>query len=232
MADALFIVPTVYARRDRLTVFLDACAGTIRGDTEIMLALDEEELGDWAPLLPGLAGAGPWLWSASAPRMALGPKMNRHSSEAAFLYPRVGFLADDTVPVTEGWDVKLTEALRTPGIAWARSNRRNDIPEHHLVSSIILRALGWYWMPKLTHYRADNVLADLGRAAGCLRYCGDVLIRHEHHEMGAAHDETYRAAEAGGTLDHAAYGRWIASGQCWSDAETVRKAVQAWPVQS
>ena len=209
MADALFIVPTVRPRYGRLLKFLEAAEKTMRGDTEIMLALDEEELGEWAPFLAELETGPAWLWSASAPRMSLGPKMNRHATQAMHAYPRVGFLADDTLPVTEGWDVKLTEALRTPGIAYARSNRRNDIPEHHLVSAVILRALGWYWLPTLRHYWADNVLGDLGRGAGCLRYVPSVTIRHEHYDVTPAeHDQVYREAERGGALDAAAYAAW------------------------
>lgn len=231
MADALFIVPTVYARIGRLRTFLDACQQTRRGDTDIMLALDEEELGDWAPFLVELEDCGPpWVFPASAPRMPLGPKMNRHAGEAMWGWPRVGFLADDTVPVTEGWDVKLTDALKTPGIAYARSNRRNDIPEHHLVSSVILRALGWYWEPGLRHYYADNVLGALGAACGCLRYVPAAEIRHDHWESAAVeHDETYRVAEERGAEDKAAYLAWASPvGRGRLDVAKVRKALREW----
>lgn len=225
--DSLFIVPTVWARQGRLVTFLNACEKTIRGDTQVCLAIDAEEVREWAPFLAAHVTGGPdWLFAVSAPRMSLGPKMNYHAIRAAQNWPRVGFLADDTVPVTPGWDVKLKEALRTRGIAYARSNRRNDIPEHHLVSAAILDALGWYWLPGLRHYRADDVWANLGHAAGCLRYVHDAEIRHEHHETGAApRDRVYRDAEERGAEDHATFARWLGSQQYVKDVLTVQRTV-------
>lgn len=202
--------------------FLDAYKATVQGDTELLVVADEDEEDAYAGLvLPERAGF------TLLPRMHLGPKLNAVCVPEAERYRAVGFLADDCVPETPGWDVLITQALAAPGIAYPRDHRRDDIPEHPFVSSVIIAALGWFWEPSLLHYCADCVWADLGRAADCLRFVPEASVRHEHHSTGLSRrDRTYSEAEVNGPADQAAYMTWRR--HCMEgDADTVRAAIRA-----
>lgn len=220
-APAVFIVPTVAARRPRLEAFLAAYDDTAEA-SQLLIAVDTEDHGTWDGLkLPHGAHM------AAAPRMDLGPKVNHWAMRHAGDWDHVGFLADDCIPETPGWDLMLLEALDgRPGIAYPQSGR-NALPEHWLMSSSVLRALGWAFQPGLKHYYADVVLSEIGSMAGCL-YPAGCMVRHEHHDRAAVeHDQTYRQAElAHGGPDGEAYALWRARDRM-HDVMRVRAVVDA-----
>jgi hypothetical protein len=206
-ADLLVIIPT-RGRRAQLDRFLAAAATTRQAATDLLVVIDDDDTATYEGLaLPPRARA------VMGPRARLAPKLNRHAVPAARDYPAVGFLADDTVPVTPGWDRLLLGALGTPGIAYPDDRRRDDVPEHPFISSAIIAALGWFFEPSLRHYYADDVLADLGRGAGCLAYVPEAVVDHLHYQTrpGVARDATYTEAEAEGFRDRQAYQQWRAS---------------------
>jgi hypothetical protein len=74
-----------------------------------------------------------------------------------------------------------------------------------------VKALGWFCEPSMQHYYIDNVWADLGRHAGCLRICPDVLFENFHYSLGksgSGHDKVYSEAEKLGPADQLAYQTW------------------------
>lgn len=200
--------------------FLVAFAATVQGDTDLLAVTDNDDQGTYAGLvLPERASM------TVLPRMNLAPKLNAVCVPAAQRYKAIGFLADDTLPETPGWDVLLLGALETPGIAYPQGHRRSDIPEHPFISSGIVTALGWFFEPSLCHFYADNVLADLGRTAGCLRHVPQASVRHMHYTRTCTPgDRTYFEAEVNGPADQAAYQAWRRERMA-ADAAVVRAAV-------
>jgi hypothetical protein len=228
VADLLVVVPT-RGRAALMDRFVEAWSATVQGDTELLVVADEDDQSTYDGLrLPARAGF------TVLPRMWLGPKLNAVCVPEAERYRAVGFLADDCLPQAPGWDVMLTRALATPGIAYPEDRRRDDIPEHAFISSEIITALGWFFEPSLAHYYTDNLLADLGRAAGCLRYVPDAVVAHLHYQVGgtgAKRDRTYAEAEKNGALDYGAYQAWRAE-RMGADVATVRGALEAGPCRS
>lgn len=220
MSDLLVVVPT-RGRRVLLERFLEAWSATVAvmDGTDLMVVTDDDDQDTYEGLeLPPRASV------TVLPRMWLGPKLNAVCVPAAERYKAVGFLADDCVPQAPGWDLMLTRALGTPGIAYPEDRRRDDIPEHPFISSEIITALGWFFEPALAHYYADHVLADLGRTAGCLRYVPDAVVAHLHYHVrgtGAERDRTYAEAERNGTADYFAYQAWRTARMA-ADAAMVR----------
>jgi hypothetical protein len=215
--DLLVIVPT-RGRRAQLDRFLAAADATRQAATDLLVVIDDDDTATYEGLvLPSRAHA------VTDPRVRLAPKLNRHAVPAARNYPVIGFLADDTVPVTPGWDRLLLAALATPGIAYPDDQRRDDVPEHPFISSAIITALGWFFEPSLRHFYADDVLADIGRGAGCLAYVPEAVVEHLHYQTrpGVARDATYTEAEAEGFRDQQAYQQWRASRMA-DDIATVR----------
>ena len=89
------------------------------------------------------------------------------------------------------------------------------------MSSDIVAALGWMCLPELKHFWCDNVWADLGRGAGCLRHLRAVAVDQLHPgAKTAAPDQTY--ADSGKKIpeDRGAYFAWR-GGRMAADIETV-----------
>jgi len=150
------------------------------------------------------------------PRGMIGPKRNYAARMFMDEYDALMCAEDDiTFGATRGWDTILMgelAAMGGSGMVYPDEDRRTDIPENVLISTDIVKALGWFCEPSMQHYWIDNVWADLGRGAGCLRLCTDVKWENFHYTMGKAgnttRDETYSTAERLGPADALAYRVW------------------------
>ena len=118
------------------------------------------------------------------------------------------------VPRTPGWDRALCRAITDmggTGFSYPFDGTREDVPEACVMSSDIVAALGWMMLPDLQHFWCDNVWADLGRGAGCIRHLRAVAVDHLHPGAKKANgDKTY--AESGTKIpeDREAYFAWRA----------------------
>lgn len=222
--DCVIMVPS-RGRPARLGRMLARAAATRQARTEFRVLLDSDDAARYEGT-DGLAFRS-WCTVTVRRRAWLTEKLNREAQAAAGAAPAVGWLADDTWPDTPGWDVLLLEALERdgPGVAFGDGGRRPGFPEHQVISSSIVRALGWYFEPSLRHYYTDNVWADLADAAACRRYVPAAVIRHDHYEVtGAPRDQTYIAAEVNGRFDREVYLVWRTR-RFRQDAQTIREAI-------
>jgi hypothetical protein len=158
----------------------------------------------------------------TGPRKGLAATTNDLAAAAVGEYDALASLGDDHVPITPGWDIALLKALGAGGIAYPNDLIRDDIPEAVVISSSIVRALGWMCQPTLKHWYIDNVWADLGRGAGCLAYLPDVIVKHER--IGVPDDDTYRDAWPLVREDEGRYRAWRAA-QMAADVATVKEVV-------
>jgi hypothetical protein len=86
---------------------------------------------------------------------------------------------------------------------------REDIPEAVVMSSDIVAALGWMCEPSLSHFYCDNVWADLGRGAGCLRHLRAIAVDHLSPVTGQVKaDATNRDNGRSLDADRDAYWAW------------------------
>ena len=132
---------------------------------------------------------------------------------AAGKYRALASLSDDHVPRTQGWDRLLLDAIDGmggTGFAYGDDlGQRENLATSVVVSADIVQALGWFMLPACAHYHVDNAWMDLGRGAGCLAWCPDVVIEHAHPFWGAVPmDATYESEFARGDADLAAYETW------------------------
>jgi hypothetical protein len=160
------------------------------------------------------------------PRLRLVGKLNV-TAAANLDYPALMFVGDDHVFRTPGWDQKMLAALKRmggSGMLYPDDKRRNDVPEICMISSDIVRALGWFANPAMTHYYIDNSWADVGNGAQCLRWVPQAVVEHLHYSVHAEtkHDATYKEAEDFGPADHDAYMRWRGA-DMHNDIAAVRK---------
>lgn len=125
-------------------------------------------------------------------------------------YHYVGFMGDDHMPRTTGWEDRVIEALDSsePRVVYG-----NDLFQGRRLATAafmhmrMVKAMGWMAPPVLSHLYVDNFWMELGRAFG-LVYLEDVVIEHLHPAAGkAAPDERYAAVNAPSvdTADRAAF---------------------------
>ena len=211
--DLLIITPT-RGRPDNLKRLLETVHATARAATHVIAGVDDDdpELLAYHAVMDAHGGEGDLL--RVAPRMGLVAWTNAIAADYVDSYSYLASLGDDHVPRTKGWDAALIRAIEDmggTGFAYPWDGVREDIPEAVVMSSGIVAALGWMCLPELSHWYPDNVWADLGRGAGCLRHCRAVWVEHAHPVTGKAPgDKTYQESAVKIAEDKAAYQQWRA----------------------
>ena len=139
----------------------------------------------------------------------------------------LGFAGDDHVPRTAGWAGRYLEELRDLGTGIVYGDdmlQGRELPTQWAMTWDIVNMLGRMVPSGVEHLYCDNVIKQLGEAAGCLRYLPDVVIEHMHFVNGKAPaDEGYlrvnRPEQYSRDLD--AFHRWQAQ-QLPIQAEAIR----------
>jgi hypothetical protein len=111
-------------------------------------------------------------------------------------YPTIlGFMGDDHVPRTPGWDVLIQLSLSElqTGIVYGNDLFQGEkLPTAAFLTSNIVQKLGFMAPPALAHLYVDNFWLDLGTDINRLKYLDDVVIEHLHPGVGKAPwDQTY-----------------------------------------
>jgi len=219
--DLLVIVPS-RGRPANVARLIRALGQTMESGGELALGLDDDD-----PTLPqtraAIAGAPFPVSVRTGQRDTWAGWTNGIACGAAETFRALCSLGDDHVPATSGWDTRLIDAIdKAGGTGFAYGNdllQAYRLPTAIMVSSDIVRALGWLCQPSLKHYFADDVWKALGEGAGCLSYLPGVIIEHRHRSKTGHSDVTYAQAQAHWHADRAAYDSWRAAGM----AADVRK---------
>lgn len=205
LGDLLVIVPS-RGRPQNIARLLDAVHATAKMKTRVHVAVDDDdpELDRYEYVLKQAGADGDEM--TVGPRKGLCEWTNKLAVTYAGSFPFLASLGDDHVPFTPGWDKALIRAIVEmggTGFAYPWDGTREDIPEAVVLSSDIVAALGWMCLPGLSHWYPDNVWADLGRGAGCLRHLRAVKV--EHAWKG---DQTSRESSVSLAADREAYYAW------------------------
>ena len=99
------------------------------------------------------------------------------------------FLGDDNIVTTEGWDLAMSVTLAKNGygIAYGNDHLQEDkLPTSIMITSNIVKALGFMAPPTQKHLYADNFWQVLGKGLGALYYFPSVHWEHLHFINGKA----------------------------------------------
>lgn len=195
--DGLLLAVPSRGRPGNIERLANAMAGTCRGDTTLVVGLDEDdpalpeylrlqEIQGWeAVVLSGLRSVVPW--------------MNRLILPRADAYIYTGSIGDDNVPSTVGWDVRIMEALEGAPFAFGNDLYPTRPPGtlccHVFCRSEVVRRLGYFGPPSIRHMYVDVVWMAWGIATG-IDYLHDVIIEHRHYTVGAPFDESYAVSQS------------------------------------
>lgn len=193
---------------------------------EVLIDEDDPELAHYRAVLEADRRFGRGLSLTVGRRTGYTATLNTAAARRWDLDGILGAFGDDVVFRTHGWDDRVDETLRKPGIAYGDDliHGKNH-PSAVFMSSVIARALGWFALPTTTHQWADDGWKKLGQATGLLRFMDGVVFEHEHPGVGKADwDDTYNSVfdSDRAKADHAGFTGWVESGGLDADAAKVR----------
>jgi hypothetical protein len=199
-AGLVVIVPS-RGRPERFRHFLDAFTATRElRRTELVVALDRDDptRDDYPDRLP--SGC---RYSIDEP-LGFAPRFNRLASLWALDSLAIGNFGDDHLPRTPGWDARLLDAALNLGSGVVYPNdlwQREALPTAPVITSDIVRALGWYSPPRLRHVYVDNFWRALGIMLGRFRYLPDVIVEHMHPSVPDESNPELRKAAVDATYE-------------------------------
>jgi hypothetical protein len=163
------------------------------------------------------------------PRGTMVEKLNFVATQLIDDYDRMVWYADDNEFITPHWDTLMQRTLdEMGGSGWVYSydHRRTDIPETWMVSTDIVREMGWLANPVLSQYYVADSIAVIAKRASLLRFCKEAEVPHHHYDVDPAvtRDETYQMAERNfGPRDQATFMMWKDSTQVAAVVSVLRR---------
>lgn len=155
--------------------------------SDICVAIDDDQ----SELYPRIEGV---IYEVN-PRLRMNGTLNLVANKYADKYETIFFLGDDHRTRTHGWDEKLYEPIKRRGYGLSYGNdllQKQNLATAVMMSTNIIRIIGYMAPPKLIHLYMDNFWMNLGKALQCLDYVGNVTIEHMHYMAGKSEaDEQY-----------------------------------------
>jgi hypothetical protein len=183
-------------------------AETCRGDTDLIVAVDDDDPADYRSL--------DLVTLVTGPRLSLVGWLNVLADEYADQYDNIGHIGDDNLPRTIGWDVRIEESLERNLFCFGNDLDPGRVPGslsvHVFMRSEVVDKLGYMGPPSIQHMYVDPVWFAWG-AATSIEYLGDVVLEHLHYTLGKSPaDESYRRSTALIPEDLYAYRGYMAGG--------------------
>jgi hypothetical protein len=189
MNQLAILVPT-RGRPNNLARLQHAFTETCEAATRLVALVDDDdpELPAYQALADQLRGE-PFFRLEIGPRLRLGPTLNVAGPKWAARSSVVGFMGDDHVPRTAGWDTHYAAELVQLGTGLVYGNdliQGEALPTQVAMTSDIVLATGCMVPPGAVHLWLDNAWLALGRALGAITYLPDVVVEHVHPIAGRA----------------------------------------------
>ena len=122
----------------------------------------------------------------------------------------IGWLADDLIPETHGWDVACIEALT----GWNCVSTDDGMYQGEKFngatawSADLLAAVGYIYPAGLKHFYFDTAWEELGRLMNVWVKLKHVMVRHAHVSKTGAVDQTVEHTHKAWETDEAVFGKW------------------------
>lgn len=173
---------------------------TNAGLSVLFPVIDDDNLQEYEPRIKGL-------------EYIIAPKcnMNFATNYAADIlkndFTHVMFIGDDHLFRTPNWDKIVLEksaAHGDTGVFYCDDLlQRERLATEVIITSNIIKAIGYFSIPELTHMYMDNYWMILGKSLGKLVYIPEVVVEHMHPSCGKAlQDENYARVGAPEIYSH------------------------------
>lgn len=175
------------------------------------------------------AGHLPRLLVADGASNGMVRALNWAAARYTELYDVLGFMGDDHMPRTHGWDARMAAACDSPLPRLAYGNdlfQGKALPTAVFMQSRLIKAMGMMAPYNFKHLYVDNFWLELGARLDGISYLDDVVIEHIHPAAGKAQmDDGYRRVNAP-AVDQSDRTEWLAfrdSGQLDALVAQVRR---------
>ena len=191
MFEMTILVPS-RGRPENIIRLMDAWSTTTTRNTRLLVLVDDDDtkLEEYLAI--------PNVDIQVGPRLRIGGTLNVVAPIEATKCFAIGFMGDDHLPRTKGWDDRFLTALKEArvGVAWGNDLYHGaNLPTAVVMTSNIVTTLGYFVMPGGIHLFLDNFWLAIGRGVDSAHYFDDVIIEHIHPYFGKAeYDETYTEA--------------------------------------
>ena len=160
--------------------------------SDFVIAIDDDQ----SDLYPRLEG----VTYEVNPRLRMNGTLNLVANKYVDKYETIFFLGDDHLVQTPAWDQYLSGAIAQKGYGLAYGNdllQGVGLATAVMMSTNIIKPVGYMAPPKLVHLFMDNYWMTLGKRLGTLWYFEKVIIEHLHPVAGkVAWDDQYREANS------------------------------------
>jgi hypothetical protein len=197
----LFIVPTRNRPESVVKVIeaFEETNGFEAASLQFAYDDDDDRIEDYRTLARGVT-MRPHVSFVEGRRMFLGPTLNERALANVDGYYAIGFMGDDHRPRTNGWSSRYRDELHRMGTGFVYGNdllQGANLPTHVVITSDIVRQLGWFCPPGLIHMYLDNSWRAMGQAIDRLSYLSDVVVEHMHPIASKAEwDDGYKWANS------------------------------------
>lgn len=204
MSKVLVIVPTKGRPDKHLEFYESFKTNSTVSDLVFVLSLGDIEY----PRIPGVK-----YETVDSPTMS--GKLNTTAVKYANDYDYIAFMGDDVRIRTEAWDAKMVDVIDSIPNAVAYGNdlyQGERLPTAVLMSTNIIRTMGFMSPPELKHLYIDNFWKELGTRLSSLKYFSDIILEHMHYAVGKSNkDNTYAEANSATSYrdDELAYNQYV-----------------------
>jgi len=192
MSEMTILVPS-RGRPENIIRLMDAWGATTVRDTRLLVLVDDDDskLDDYLAI--------PNIDIQVGPRLRIGGTLNVVAPEIAKISRNIGFMGDDHLPRTKGWDEAFINELDKleVGVVYGNDLAHGvGLATSVAMTSNIVNTLGYICVPGSIHLFLDNFWMELGRGTN-ITYFNDVIIEHVHpHFQKALSDNTYTEANS------------------------------------
>jgi hypothetical protein len=147
--------------------------------SDFCVAIDDDQLEIYT-LIPGI------IYEVN-PRLLMNGTLNLVASQYANEYQTITFLGDDHHVQTDRWDEILYATIKERGFGLSYGDdllQGKNLATAIMMSTNLIRLLGFMAPPKQRHLFMDNFWMLLGQRLFCIDYHPEVIIEHQHYLVG------------------------------------------------
>ncbi len=206
----------------------EAFRNTCTSDTKLVILVDEDDptLSMYYKLLTGIGQVNVVKPEKRGMVAALQYGYDNYKSYLGFA---VGFMGDDHLPRTVGWDTEYLNTLKElkTGLVYGDDLYQGEaIATQIAMTSDIPDALGYMCPPGFDHLCVDVVWKDWGQAIDKIKYLPGVVVEHMHYLAGKSKKDVGYAAVNNKTVadhDNGYYREYRDNGLFDKDVEKLKK---------
>jgi hypothetical protein len=197
------------------------------GFSDVFVLHDDDECAIYDPILAKY----PNMKNICVPSgINLMEKINIPAMDIANEYKYIGFVGDDIVFRTK-WEQEFINTLSSNKFVLAFANdlmyTKGDHATHPFITTNLIKAVGFFGCPAVTHHYFDNYWMDMVKIVGTVKFLPSVIMEHFHPAIHKeVRDDGWRKIESEFESNFYKYKAYIEEKHFERDVEKVRSYVE------